>query len=193
MRKWIVISFVALLLVYAGCAVCVLFGLFTWDTYFKIVGVVGGLASIIGLGAAAFVRIDLLSYDAEAIERLAIAAKEIENKESQIRDASNKIEALEYKKDELEVLVKKASLVLYYKEELNRLYEKLLGLIHKNDEINSIVMSIPEMEGQLEKLEGEVEKNPEIRDILTTIQKAKTHRHTEVIFNTILGAISFKV
>lgn len=193
MRKWFVIAFVVLLLIYTGCAICVPLGLYGWDAYFEIVGVVGGLASIIGLGAAAFVRIDLLSYDAEAIERLAIAAKEIENKESQIRVASDKIEALEYKKDELEVLVKKASLVLFYKEELNRLYEKLLGLIRKNNELNDIIVTIPEMERQLSKLEGEVDNNPEIRDILSTIQKAKTHRHAELVFNTLLGAISFKL
>lgn len=193
MKKWIVISFFALLLIYAGCAACVAFDLYNWDTYFKIVGVIGGLASIIGLGAAAFVRIDLLSYNAEAIERLATAAKEIENKESQIRDASNKIEALEYKKEELVVLVKKASLILYYKEELNRLYEKLLDLIHKNEELNKIVMTIPEMEGQLSKLEGEMETNPEIQDILGTIQKAKRHRRTEIVLDTFFGAISFRL
>lgn len=187
------LAFIFLLLVYGVCAVCVPLGLYNWDTYFKIVGVVGGLASIIGLGAAAFVRIDLLSYDAEAIERLASAAKEIESKESQIRDASTKIEALEYKKDELEVLVKKASLVLYYREELNRLYEKLLGLIHKNEDLNYLVVSIPEMESQLEKLEGEMDNNPEIRDILTTIQKAKTHSRTKYVLGSVLGSVTFKV
>ena len=150
MRKWFVIAFVVLLLIYTGCAICVPLGLYGWDAYFEIVGVVGGLASIIGLGAAAFVRI-------------------------------------------VEVLVKKASLVLFYKEELNRLYEKLLGLIRKNNELNDIIVTIPEMERQLSKLEGEVDNNPEIRDILSTIQKAKTHRHAELVFNTLLGAISFKL
>lgn len=73
------------------------------------------------------------------------------------------------------------------------MYEKLLGLIHKNDELNDIMLTIPEMERQLSKLEGEVDNNPEIRDILSTIQKAKTHRHAELVFNTLLGAISFKL
>ncbi len=55
-------------------------------------------------------------------------------------------------------------------------------------------MTIPEMERQLSKLEGEVDNNPEIRDILSTIQKAKTHhRHAELVFNTLLGTISFKL
>ena len=56
-----------------------------------------------------------------------------------------------------------------------------------------VITEIPEMERQLSKLEGDVDNNPEIRDILSTIQKAKTHRHAELVFNTLLGAISFKL
>jgi len=42
MRKWFVIAFVVLLLIYTGCAIRVPLGLYGWDAYFKIVGVVGG-------------------------------------------------------------------------------------------------------------------------------------------------------
>lgn len=130
MRKLIISLFILLLVIYAGGAICVPCAFFDWEAYYKLVAIVGGLASVIGLGAASFVRVDLLSYDAEAIKRLAEAAKEIENKNTQIKNASDKIASLEYKKEELEVLVKKASMILFYKEELSRLYEKLLTLIH---------------------------------------------------------------
>lgn len=158
MKKFVIISFIVLLLIYGGCALMVYWNLFTWEVYFKIAAIAGGLASIIGLGANAFIRVDLLSYDAEAIEKIADAAKEIENKQIQIKNVSNKIEALEYKKEELEVLVTKASLIMYYKQELNRLYEKLLKSIQKNEELNSLIIAIPDMESQLNKLESEMEK-----------------------------------
>ena len=193
MRKLIIIFFILLLLLYAGCAVCVLFDLYGWDVYFKIVAIVGGLASIIGLGAAAFIRVDLLSYDAEAIERLAVAAKEIEDKNTKIKDASDQIASLEYKKEELEVLVKKASLILYYKEELDRKYQKLLALINKNEDLNQIVLEIPQLEENLKNLEGEMEENKEIQDILSTIQKAKGRYHfPELVINTFFGSFPFK-
>lgn len=193
MKKLILFLFVFLFIIYAGCAGCVLLGLYNWDTYFKIIAVIGGLASIIGLGAAAFVRIDLLSYDAEAIKRLAEAAKEIENKETQIKNASDKIASLEYKKEELEVLVKKASMILFYKEELNRLYEKLLTLIHKDEELNNVILAIPQKEGELANLEDEMEENPEIKEILNTIQKAKRKTKVELVFDTFLGSLIFKL
>lgn len=193
MKRFFVICFIALLIIYAGCALCALFNKFSWDDFFKIIGIVGGLASIIGLGAAAFVRIDLLSYDAEAIEKLASKAKEIEQKENQIKVASDKIEALEYKKEELEILVKKASLLLYYRDELDRSYEQLLNLVHGNSEIKDLMFKIPEIENQIMTLEGEIEENAEIRDILSTLEKAKKRKRTEFVLRTIFGPISFKL
>lgn len=193
MRKLIISLFILLLVIYAGGAICVPCGFFDWEAYYKLVAIVGGLASVIGLGAASFVRVDLLSYDAEAIKRLAEAAKEIENKNTQIKNASDKIASLEYKKEELEVLVKKASMILFYKEELSRLYEKLLTLIHKDEELSNVILEIPQKEGQLESLEGEMVDNPEIKEILNTIQKAKKRNKFEFVFDTIFGSVKFRL
>jgi len=49
------------------------------------------------------------------------------------------------------------------------------------------------MDNQLAQLDGEMEKNPEIRDILATIEKAKSKRKVEVGWNSIFGAITFKI
>lgn len=185
MRKVIVISFVVLGLAYVGGAICALFHLFSWDTYYIVVAIVGGLASIIGLGAASL-RSELREYNSETLKQLAATAKEIENKQNQLKDATEQIASLEYKKEELEVLVKKASLSLYYREECERLYQKLLDLLHRDSEINNVIVSIQQAESDLAAIDGEISENQEIKDILATIQKAKSKQTPDRLFNMVL-------
>lgn len=175
MRKAITISFIVLGLAYLGGAACAFFHLITWGAYLIIVAVVGGLASIIGLGAASM-RSELREYSAETLKKLAETADEIENKKTQLKDTAEQIASLEYKKEELEVLVRKASLSLYYKEECERLYQKLLDLIHRESEINDVIVSIQQAESNLMAIDGEINDNKEIKDILATIQKAKSRQ-----------------
>ena len=194
MKRAIIICFIILLLIYGICAVLVPCGIYEWETYYKITAIVGCIASVLGFGAAALGQKDLLSYESEAIKRLAQAAEDIENKESQIKDASDKIASLEYKKEELEVLVKKASLTLFYKEELERLYQRLLRIINKNDELNDTIMSISQTEEKLRELEGEIANNPEISDILSTIQKARgTSRHPRTLLEALMGSFTVEM
>lgn len=197
MRKLIVILFVVLLIAYVGGAICGLLKLFGWNTYLVATSIVGGLASVLSLGVALLSNSKDLIRDnnSAAIQRLADAAKEIEDKEHQIKDASDKIASLQIKKDELEILVKKASLSLYYKDELDRLYQKLLDLIHKNEELNNVIMEIPQTEDKLVKLNGEIEKNSEIQDILATIQKARNNDHNKpvVLLKSIFGTVTFEL
>lgn len=176
MKKVTLVSFIILIFVYVIGALCALFHLFEWEVYLIIVAVVGGLASVISLGAASL-RSELREYNAETLKQLAATANEIENKQSQLKDTTEKIASLEYKKEELEVLVKKASLSLYYRGECERLYQKLLDLLRQDSEINEVIISIQQTESELMALDGEIVQNKEIKDILSTIQKAK-NRHT---------------
>ena len=150
-----------------------------------IVAIVGGLASIIGLGAASL-RSELREYNSETLKQLAATAKEIENKQNQIKDATEQIASLKYKKEELEVLVKKASLSLYYREECERLYQKLLDLLHRDSEINNVIVSIQQAESDLAAIDGEISENKEIKDILATIQKAKSKQTPNRFLNIVL-------
>lgn len=181
MRKFVIISFIILGVVYIGGAVCAFLKVIDWNTYLIIAAIVGGLASILGLGAAAM-RSELREYSADALKQLAKTANEIENKRTELKDTTDQIASLEYRKEELEVLVKKASLSLYYREECDRLYQKLLDLLHKDEELSEVIVSIQQMESDLVALEGEISENKEIKDILLTIQKAKNKKASNMFF-----------
>ena len=176
MKKLVTVSFIILGIVYLGGAACALFHLFDWSVYWIIIAVVGGLASILGLGYASL-RSELKEYNAETLKQLVETAKEIENKQNQLKDTTEQIASLEYKKEELEVLVKKASLSLYYREECERQYQKLLDLLQKDNELNDVIVSIQQMESALQSLDGEINENKEIKDILSTIQKARSKHY----------------
>ena len=79
MRKLVIISFIILGVVYIGGAVCALFKVIDWNVYLIIAAIVGGLASILGLGAASM-RSEIRDYSADALKQLAKTASEIENK-----------------------------------------------------------------------------------------------------------------
>lgn len=178
MRKFAIICFVVAFLIYVAGALMSWQGfLINWDTYWKIVGVVGGMASIIGMLGIALNPLtdaDIRNFRTKSLVELAQTAAEIENKQGMLKEANEQLTSLKIKKDELEVLVKKASLVLYYKEELDRLYQRLLTLLDKNREINETIVSIRQAETNASSLNAEIEQNDDIQDILNTIQKAKT-------------------
>lgn len=175
MKKLILIITIVLFVIYGGCAICVHFGWIDWldwDVYFKIVAIAGGLASIFGLGAAA-IKTDFNSQTAEALKELSKTAEEVSNKQSQLKDTSDRIAKLELRKEELEVLVKKASLSLYYQDELGRKYQDLLRYLNRHNEIQEMVSEIAQLESHVKDLNGEIEENPDIKVVLDTLQRAK--------------------
>lgn len=192
MRKFAIICFIVAILVYGIGAILAWMGiLIGWDTYWKIAGAVSGLASILGLLGLAINPLkdaDIKSFQVQTLQKLADTAKEIENKEGVLKETSDKITSLEIKKEELEVLVKKASLVLYYKDELERAYQRLLKLLNVNSEINETIVYIQQIESEAKSLNAEIDENADIRDIISTIVKAKSKQYPKRTFLEILLA-----
>lgn len=178
MRKFSIICFILAFLIYvAGAIMAWQEFLINWDAYWKIVGIVGGSASIFGMLGIALNPLkdaDIRNFRTQTLIDLAQTAKEIEDKQDALKETNEQLTSLQIKKEELEVLVKNASLALFYKEELERLYQRLLKLLDKNREINETIVSIRQLEADASSLNAKIEQNEDIQDILNTIQKAKT-------------------
>lgn len=148
----------------------------SWDDYLKIVAVVGGLASVIGILGLVFSPLE--NVKSNLLKDLARTTEEFEIKQEKLEEASQQITQLKLKKEELKALVEKASLSLYYNGELKRMYGQLDDVINKNKEIKEMMTNIWKMEKDATALNCEIEKNDEIKEIISTIQKAneKTER-----------------
>lgn len=144
--------------------------LIDWDEYLKIVAVVGGLASVIGL--LGLVLSPIRDLNSQVLKDLAHTTEEFERKQEMLEKATQEIKTLELKKEDLNALVEKASLSLYYKAELKRMYDKLNKMIDSSEDISNLLKTIAKMEEDAQTLGCEIERNKDISVIISTIQKA---------------------
>jgi multidrug resistance efflux pump len=118
------------------------------------------------------------------LKSLAKTAEEIQKKEAELKTRESDISRLELQKEELEFLVKKASLNLFFKEQLERYYETLDKQISNNKEINRTLNEIRDLEFKVGELDIEIDKNPNTEYIIEIIKKARNYRRTEIEIKT---------
>ena len=171
MRKLVLFCFVVAVFSYVLGAILAWRNLLIdWDEYLKIVAVVGGLASVIGL--LGLVLSPIRDLNSQVLKDLAHTTEEFERKQEMLEKATQEIKTLELKKEDLNALVEKASLSLYYKAELKRMYDKLNKMIDSSEDISNLLKTIAKMEEDAQTLGCEIERNKDISVIISTIQKA---------------------
>jgi hypothetical protein len=161
-------------------------------TYNQIATILGGLASTVGLLAFVLPSLrtsDIKNIELDTLKSLAKTAEEIQKKEAELKTREGDISRLELQKEELEFLVKKASLNLFFKEQLERYYETLDKQISNNKEINRTLSEIRELEFKVSELDIEIDKNPNTEYIIEIIKKARNYRRTEIQLTTPLDGI----
>lgn len=181
MKKFSVAFIIIAVLFFVVGYVFVIFGLLEQTLYNQIATIVGGLASILGLLGFVLPSLkttDIKSIELDTLKSLAKTAEEIQKKEAELNTKQNDLTKLELQKQELEFLVRKASLNLFFKEQMERYYETLDKQISDNREITRTISEIRELEYKIEELEIEIEKSPNTENILKIIEEARKHRRT---------------
>lgn len=172
--------------------VLVIFKVFEQELYNQIATILGGLASTVGLLAFVLPSLrtsDIKNIELETLKSLAKTAEEIQKKEAELKTRESDISRLELQKEELEFLVKTASLNLFFKEQLERYYETLDKQISNNKEINRTLSEIRELEFKVSELDIEIEKNPNTENIIEIIKKARNYRRAEITITTPLDGL----
>jgi hypothetical protein len=167
--------------------VLVVLNILEQKTYNQIATILGGLASTVGLLAFVLPSLrtsDIKNIELDTLKSLAKTAEEIQKKEAELKTRESDISRLELQKEELEFLVKKASLNLFFKEQLERYYETLDKQISNNKEINRTLSEIRDLEFKVSELDIEIDKNPNTEYIIEIIKKARNYRRTEIQLTT---------
>ncbi|WP_165750533.1 hypothetical protein [Cellulophaga sp. Z1A5H] len=157
------------------------------EVYNQLATILGGLASTVGLLAFVLPSLrtsDIKNIEIDTLKSLAKTAEEIQKKEAELKTRESDISRLELQKEELEFLVKKASLNLFFKEQLERYYETLDKQVSNNKEINRTLNEIRELEFKVSELDIEIDKNPNTEYIIEIIKKARNYRRTEIEITT---------
>jgi hypothetical protein len=187
MKKFARFLIITVVLYFIVGYILVILNVLKQELYNQIATIVGGIASACGLFAFVIPSIktsDFKNIEIDALKSLAKTAAEIQKKEEELKTRETDIVRLELQKEELEFLVKKASLNLFFKEQLERYYETLDKQISGNREINQTLNEIRELEFKVNELDIEIEANPNAEYILEIIKKARNHRRTQVEIKT---------
>lgn len=187
MKKFARFLIITVVLYFIVGYILVILNILKQELYNQIATIVGGIASACGLFAFVIPSIktsDFKNIEIDTLKSLAKTAEEIQKKEEELKTRETDIVRLELQKEELEFLVKKASLNLFFKEQLERYYETLDKQISGNREINQTLNEIRELEFKVNELDIEIEANPNTEYILEIIKKARNHRRTQVEIKT---------
>jgi hypothetical protein len=188
MKKLFVILIVSCFLYFVGGSILLWIDWLTKDQFLTIGGIVGSLASILGLFSLirpAISRTDIQNIEIESLRKIVETSDEVQRLEQKRTMTRQEIEDLSLKKAEMEFLVRKASLSLFL-EEQRKLYERRIREeIERNTEFNSNLMELSNIDKKLDALNVEIEKDPNVELMLQIIKSATKRPPTidEIIEN----------
>ena len=164
------------LLYFVAGGIATLAGWLPTQAYLSMAGVVGGLASVLGLIALArpgLRQTDLEDLELQSLRKLADASDEIKQLERARLATKQEIDTLEARRREMEFLVRKASLSLFLQEQ-HRLYSKrIVEELAKNKDLEANLQELRGIDEKLTALDEEIEKDPNVDLLKDTIEAAR--------------------
>ena len=187
MRRVFAIIIVLCTLYFLGGWIGVHFGwlpkeAFSRDDYFAYAGIVGGLASVVGLFALtrpAISRSDVQAIELDSLKSMAKVSEELQTLETARSRAKGELSDLEVRKKEMELLVRKASLALFLKEQYAFHERLVLEEIAKNHRLQENLDAALSSSSKLKALNEEIETNPNVVQLKEIIASAE--RQNELI------------
>jgi hypothetical protein len=162
---------IACLLYFVGGGIAVLARWLTTERYVAVGGIVGGLASVLGLLSLARRSLnqeDLAGLELQSLRRIADTSEQIKQLELARTEAQQHLGTLEEQKRQMEFLVQKASLSLFLQEQ-RRLYTKrVLDETSRNKELVETLFELSSIEQKLTALGEEITNDPNV-DLLKRV------------------------
>lgn len=175
MRRLFAIIILMCMVYFIGGWIAVKFELVTRDDYFAYAGIVGGLASVAGLFALtrpALSKSDVQAIELDALRSMTETAAQLQTLEAARSKTKQEIGGLEIKKQEMELLVKKASLALFLKEQHAHHERQVLIEIEKNTQLKEHIEKAQAAAEKLVALNEEIEGNPNVFQLKEIIASA---------------------
>ena len=158
------------------------------DDYFLFAGIVGALASVVGL--ISFVRpppsrINLKDLELESLQSITAMTERIHTLEQEKAKTEGEIEDLDIKKKEMELLVRKASFSLFLKERLSYHEKQILELTRGDMELSRHLEEVQDIRQKLTVLNEEIQSDPNVLVLEEIIRTASERQltHDDVVEN----------
>ncbi len=176
MRKIFAIAITTCLIYFLGGWVAVYYDVVKRQTYLDYAGIVGSLASVAGLIAfikPAFSKSDINATELDALKSMTEKLVQLQLLEAERSKTKEEIESLEIKKQEMELLVKKASLALFLKEQYEYHSIQITDEIERNASLKEHLKKASEAANKLEVLGEEIAASPNVDQLREIIDSAK--------------------
>lgn len=151
---------------------------FDKEVYLTLSAIIGSLASVSGLLAFTTNKIekdDIEKVGVEYFKKVVESAEELKEKEQELISKEKALSAkekeikeLDIKKNEMEYLVRKASMSLFLKDQLERTDLRIIEISEENKELNKLLSQRTTIIHQLGEVEEEIDSNPNV-DLITEI------------------------
>ncbi len=174
----ILIVTIAILYFTLGGIACAL-GWFDLTAYAVAGGIVGSIASTLGLislSRPALAQSDLESIEIESLQKIAVTTKDIQQLELRRATQKEEIASLEQQRKELEVLVQRASLSLFLKEQHKHQTERIANAIRKSESLRQSLEEISRIEKKIAALDDEIETDPNVDLLKSIIRSAQVEQ-----------------
>lgn len=116
----------------------------------------------------------------EAADELKQKKEEIVSKSQALSKTEREIKKLEIKKQEMEFLVKKASLSLFLQDQIERNQKMVTEKVESDPELKKLLEEITPLKEKLSKLEQEIKSDPNV-DLLEEIISVGKKKHEDII------------
>lgn len=158
--KFLLVGVVAVSAVFLTAGgVMTYFGIIDINNYALISGSLGSIASIIGLFSffsPKFTSKDILSVEAELVQRLADATASVKKYEERISENKEELQTLEQSKLEIEMLVRQASIKVFLEQKIKRVSEEIEERIKADKMLSDWIREYQFALNQVEEIDVEI-------------------------------------
>lgn len=173
MRRIMAVIILLCIAYFLGGWIAVYFGWILNETYLSYAGYVGGAASVVGLLSftrPAISNADLQQLELNSLKSITETSEKLQELEKKRAETEGELENLDLQKQEMEFLVRKASLALFLKERYTHHEKLILERIKEDPELTESLSETQEISQKLSVLNEEIEADPNViilKDIMT--------------------------
>ncbi len=157
---------------------------FEWilkDTYFSYAGIVGGLASVVGLLSftrPALSNADLQQLELGSLKSITETSEKLQELEKKRAETEGQLETLDLQKQEMELLVRKASLALFLKERYLHHERLIIERIEINSDLKESLDEVRDISQKISALNEEIDADPNVAVLKDIMAAASTREPT---------------
>jgi vacuolar-type H+-ATPase subunit I/STV1 len=155
-------------------------------TYILVTGVIGSVASVIGLIALSTPRLttkDLRGVETELFNTVAEHLKAAKDSEEKLATNKEELSKLQRERSEIELLVRQASLKVFYEERLRNIAAELENRLTRDEMLTRLFDEYNEVLERVQELNATISQSPRadlINAILGDVRKNETEKHREL-------------